>query len=114
MDEAFLATALDSLAGMVSPAWIVAASGIVVSLLTFHAALGTPVARWIADLPFAIGGFAVGNYVAYVTDWPTPILGDVHPIEGALGAWLVLGAIATIGALAPSVPERVLRRKRLW
>ncbi len=107
-------TLLTSVANVLSPAWVVAGAGVIASLLGFHALLGTPVRRWLTDLPFAIGGFAVGNFVAFVTDWPTPIIGDVHPVEGALGSWLVLGAIATLSSLAPAVPERILRRGRFW
>jgi|GEM_PF-6398255 hypothetical protein len=107
-------TLVTSVANALSPAWVVAGAGVLASLLGFHALLGTPVRRWLTDLPFAIGGFAIGNFVAFVTDWPTPTIGDVHPVEGALGSWLVLGAIATLSAIAPNVPERNLRRGRLW
>ena len=118
VDASNAASVLDGLgagfANTISPAWVVAAAGILTSLLSFHAVLGTPVGRWVIDLPFAIGGFAAGNFAGYLADWPTPIIGDVHPIEGALGAWFILGAIAILGALAPAVPARILRRGRIW
>ena len=118
MEASNVASILDALgtgiANTISPAWVVAGAGILVSLLSFHAALGTPIGRWVVDLPFAIGGFAAGNFAGYLADWPTPIIGDVHPIEGALGAWFLLGAIAILSALAPAVPTRMLRRGRIW
>jgi hypothetical protein len=118
MDPSSAATVMDAVGEEVlyaiSPAWIVAGAGILACLLSFHAVLGTPIGRWVLDLPFAIGGFAAGNFAGYAANWPTPIIGDVHPIEGALGAWFFLGAIAIIGALAPAVPERIFRRARSW
>jgi hypothetical protein len=118
VEETVVATVADAfitaIASTISPAWIVAGAGILTSLLSFHAVLGTPIGRWIVDLPFALGGFAAGNLAGYLADWPTPRIGDVHPIEGALGAWFVLGAIAILGAIAPAVPARLLRRGRIW
>jgi hypothetical protein len=116
VDEELVGTTMNALgtgiANSISPAWVVAAAGILVGLLGFHAVLGTPISRWIADLPFAIGGFAAGNFAGYVMSWPTPALGDVHPIEGVLGEWLILGAIAIGSAIAPTVPAQLFRRAR--
>ena len=117
MEEGALATVVDALgiaiANSISPAWVTAGAAILASLLSFHAVIGPPIGRWVVDLPFAIGGFAAGNFVGYVADWPTPRIGDLHPVEGAAGAWILLGGIALISAIPPSVPSRLLRRGRV-
>lgn len=100
------------LADTISPAWVVAGACVGISLLAFHAVAGSPHGRWAFELPFAITAFAGGNALAYFADWPTPVLGDVHPVEGAIGTWLVLGAFALVRALAPTQPSVPVRRGR--
>ncbi len=116
MGEEWVGTISDALqsllADTVSPAWIVAGAGIVIGLLAFHGALGSPPHRWWSDAPFAVGGFAAGNLVGYLVNWPLPVIGDVHPVEAIVGTWVVLGAVASLKALAPAMPERLFRRGR--
>lgn len=59
----------------------------------FHAVLvqprRSPIPYWLA----ALIGFGLGQLVAELMGTDFLMLGDVHPLEGTAGAWLLLSAV---------------------
>lgn len=69
-----------------------------VNVFVFHLLVARPEHSALYFWPFALAGFASGQFLGMVVDLPVGVLGDVYWLAGSIAAWLgmaIANAIAT-------------------